>query len=305
MSENHSEHKPKKKNKCPYCQSLIKDEAGTIFCSDCGTPHHIECWQENGGCTTYGCKENPVTLPEVEESNEIKGIDVGDRTVEELSRIIKPEIKVTHEEIDCKYCSKKIDSNSKFCKHCGEKLTEDITSSSFEAEYKDRYKENISIKKKSRLLTIFSITALSIFIVLILYFSYKLINENLVGEKSKVREITKNWSEAYQKRDVEKIRVLLDKDYLYYDKNNKTADAQARIKLLSAFFKSNKYKNCVILNIKTEPDSASSYHTFLTFDQVFSFDKETRTEKRSFKLYRSEEPNSKWKIFREYAQSEQ
>jgi TM2 domain-containing membrane protein YozV len=29
-------------------------------CPACSTPHHKECWEENGGCTVFGCAEAPV-----------------------------------------------------------------------------------------------------------------------------------------------------------------------------------------------------------------------------------------------------
>ncbi len=41
---------------CPYCQYPIKIDSEVVICSDCLIPHHQECWQENGGCTTFGCK---------------------------------------------------------------------------------------------------------------------------------------------------------------------------------------------------------------------------------------------------------
>jgi hypothetical protein len=44
---------------CPYCQSRIPLRAARIICPACKTPHHRECWRENGGCTTYGCVESP------------------------------------------------------------------------------------------------------------------------------------------------------------------------------------------------------------------------------------------------------
>jgi|GEM_PF-2098672 len=40
---------------CPYCQTPIKPGAPAVVCSACGMPHHTECWQENGRCTTFGC----------------------------------------------------------------------------------------------------------------------------------------------------------------------------------------------------------------------------------------------------------
>jgi len=40
---------------CPFCQCFIKSGTRAITCPACGTPHHEECWRENGGCATYGC----------------------------------------------------------------------------------------------------------------------------------------------------------------------------------------------------------------------------------------------------------
>ncbi len=41
---------------CPFCQFPIKQDSETILCSSCQIPHHRECWLENGGCTTFGCR---------------------------------------------------------------------------------------------------------------------------------------------------------------------------------------------------------------------------------------------------------
>jgi len=41
---------------CPFCQFPIKADSAVAVCKECGIPHHLECWQENGKCTTFGCK---------------------------------------------------------------------------------------------------------------------------------------------------------------------------------------------------------------------------------------------------------
>ena len=28
-----------------------------VFSTACGTPHHLDCWQYAGECSTYGCQE--------------------------------------------------------------------------------------------------------------------------------------------------------------------------------------------------------------------------------------------------------
>ncbi len=44
---------------CPYCQNRIAVDSEATICPACNTPHHTECWNYNGGCTTFGCREMP------------------------------------------------------------------------------------------------------------------------------------------------------------------------------------------------------------------------------------------------------
>lgn len=40
---------------CPYCQFPIESTEAIAICPRCEMPHHKECWNANGGCTTFGC----------------------------------------------------------------------------------------------------------------------------------------------------------------------------------------------------------------------------------------------------------
>lgn len=43
---------------CPFCKApFLKGEA-IVICNHCEMPHHLDCWKENGGCTTFGCTGN-------------------------------------------------------------------------------------------------------------------------------------------------------------------------------------------------------------------------------------------------------
>ena len=44
---------------CPYCRFPVKEGEELLVCSACRVPHHADCWQENGGCTAYGCSQSP------------------------------------------------------------------------------------------------------------------------------------------------------------------------------------------------------------------------------------------------------
>ena len=62
---------------CPYCRM----ESGTgegerIDCPGCGTPHHPDCFQENGGCTVFGCSHAPVDEPKLS----VTGTDLAGNT---------------------------------------------------------------------------------------------------------------------------------------------------------------------------------------------------------------------------------
>jgi hypothetical protein len=40
---------------CSICQTAIEDDDPRIVCDRCELPFHHECWQENLGCSAYGC----------------------------------------------------------------------------------------------------------------------------------------------------------------------------------------------------------------------------------------------------------
>lgn len=40
---------------CPYCKTPFVEGDTVVFCSACDMPHHLSCWQDNKGCTTFGC----------------------------------------------------------------------------------------------------------------------------------------------------------------------------------------------------------------------------------------------------------
>lgn len=51
---------------CPYCRAPLGDDAaGLTVCPSCGTPHHADCFEENGGCTVFGCSAAPPAEPKL------------------------------------------------------------------------------------------------------------------------------------------------------------------------------------------------------------------------------------------------
>lgn len=45
---------------CQVCGGVVELGANATLCRLCETPLHPECWEYNGGCATYACKESPA-----------------------------------------------------------------------------------------------------------------------------------------------------------------------------------------------------------------------------------------------------
>ena len=51
---------------CPYCRTSIDPSTSDgLLCEGCSTPHHKDCYAENGGCTLFGCRFAPAEEPKV------------------------------------------------------------------------------------------------------------------------------------------------------------------------------------------------------------------------------------------------
>ena len=51
---------------CPYCRApLVDGEDNEMLCPGCSTPHHSDCFAENGGCTVFGCSAAPPEEPKL------------------------------------------------------------------------------------------------------------------------------------------------------------------------------------------------------------------------------------------------
>ena len=63
---------------CPYCRTEVEDAEGQRKdCPGCGTPHHADCFAENGGCTVFGCANAPSDEAKVT----VSGTDLMGNTV--------------------------------------------------------------------------------------------------------------------------------------------------------------------------------------------------------------------------------
>jgi len=90
---------------CAICQtSLLPNEAIKI-CDRCKAEYHVECWNENGGCGTYGCEMAPMK-DKGQSEQAVEDIYWGAKT--KVCPMCGETIKIS--ELSCPYCKSNFDT---------------------------------------------------------------------------------------------------------------------------------------------------------------------------------------------------
>lgn len=154
---------------CPYCKTEIKEDDAVKVCPVCNIPHHEACWEENKGCTTFGCSEQHY---EAQGTNPTAvcsscGATLGD------GQMFCPKCGTPKEEPRkniCSKCGAELDEGQDFCPKCGHKAGLAVEPSVHSAinQFNNGVTKTNS-KKKSLLLIIGAVAA--ILVVVILFFS--------------------------------------------------------------------------------------------------------------------------------------
>ena len=72
---------------CPFCKAPFIEGEAVVFCSHCEMPHHLDCWKENGGCTTFGCTGNIGKIIGAEQKN-VQSAPVATRKPAEVPKAV-------------------------------------------------------------------------------------------------------------------------------------------------------------------------------------------------------------------------
>ena len=106
---------------CPFCKTEIKEGDSVKVCPACNIPHHEGCWEENKGCTTFGCSEQHYeaqgTNPTAVCSN--CGSTLGDGQ-EFCPKCGTP--KNAPKKNVCGKCGAELQDGQEFCPKCGQKV---------------------------------------------------------------------------------------------------------------------------------------------------------------------------------------
>lgn len=287
---------------CPYCQTNIKNKTEAVYCEICNTPHHKDCYQENGGCTTYGCRKNPNFSDVLNYEPQMSDVpdtamDVGHLTVTDLKDLLnKP----------CINCNTQIDKNFDICPYCNKSQSEKETKSGFDDELKRKYREKVIEKRKKIIPAVISITILSILLGIVLFSTLKYFNGYFNSEEYKIRIFINDWRKSLESKDIESYKTFLDKDYVYIPKSGTEIKRDERIKKIDNLFKSANSINIKFSDIKVLVDTIDVEYANVSFKYDFTTiklpnkEKSTETSNKTLRLFRSKDTGFEWKIFREY-----
>lgn len=105
---------------CPFCKTEIKEGDSVKVCPACGIPHHESCWEENKGCTTFGCSEQHYEAQHTNPTDVCQncGAPLGDGQ-EFCPKCGIP--KNTAKKNVCGQCGAELQDGQEFCPKCGQK----------------------------------------------------------------------------------------------------------------------------------------------------------------------------------------
>ena len=290
---------------CPYCQTKIKDGVEYTVCAECGTPHHRECWEENRGCTTFGCKENPTVKKE-----SAGVIDIGNQTVEEVERLIteareRHSAPVSNHLINCPDCNSLVDQNSRYCKFCGYNFNENqtpIKRNDFEKEYIKRYKQRVTMQRKGTWITTGSVTLIIVVLLLSGHFAYNKLTEYYNSPKEEIRSTVMDWKSAWEDKDIKKYESYLAENYQYTSiegnrRDEKKLSRSERIERINWTFGRYEYIEINFSDMNIDTDQSDSLKAVVTINESYESDKYSDEGKKT--LYLEKNPEGEWKIYKE------
>ena len=146
---------------CPFCKTEIKEGEEAVFCGACGIPHHKACWEENKGCTTFGCTQQNV-VPEAPAAPVEAPAAPVEAPVEAPAAPVEAPAART-----CPQCGTTLADGQEFCANCGFKVG--IVIENTNADAIKQFNDNIKPKKKKgKVIAIVAIVSVVVVIISLL-----------------------------------------------------------------------------------------------------------------------------------------
>ncbi|MCI5605036.1 MAG: zinc-ribbon domain-containing protein [Clostridia bacterium] len=159
---------------CPFCKTGIKEGDEVAVCSACGIPHHRSCWDENKGCTTFGCSEQKYE----ERGNNFADVcqKCGSVLGEDQKFCTKCGAPKNGNINKCSKCGAKIQIGQKFCSKCGQKVGLEIDINTTSAI--NQFNENVAKQQKKNKSSPIIIAVVAIIVCIVVVFTYKVIQKD-------------------------------------------------------------------------------------------------------------------------------
>lgn len=110
---------------CPFCKAEIKEGDAVKVCPTCDIPHHEGCWEENKGCTTFGCPEPQQESQQEPQHTNAAYVCKNCGTPLEEGQAFCPRcgtLKVEEKKNICSQCGTELQDGQAFCPRCGQRV---------------------------------------------------------------------------------------------------------------------------------------------------------------------------------------
>ena len=131
---------------CPFCKTEITEADAVKICPACGIPHHEGCWEENHGCTTFGCSEQHYEAQHTNPTDVCTncGAPLGDGQ-NFCPKCGTPKAAAPKKNI-CDKCGNELQDGQEFCPKCGHKVGAVVDTAANAAI--DQFNAGVEKKKK-------------------------------------------------------------------------------------------------------------------------------------------------------------
>lgn len=119
-------------------------------------------------------------------------------------------------------------------------------------------------------------------------------------EKNKITIIINKWKTAWEDKDISKLGSFLTSDYEFYDLNGKKQTKKTRLGNMRSNLRKYSYVKIDIENLVIHIDDPDENDIKVEFIQTFSSNAYNDIGLKTLRLYKGEESNFEWKIYREF-----
>lgn len=191
---------------CPVCKQKINEQDTVMVCPDCDMPHHADCWEMNGGCSTFACAQQGTVKTKESMETCTKCGTVFNEGQAFCAKCGTPRGGVKKNV--CGKCGAELQEGQEFCSKCGQKaglIVESNVSTAIN-QFNAGVEEANAKKKKAPLITAVSIVVLVLLVIVGIILAPKI----FMGAEGYMEQ--GNYEKAYQKakKDDDKLAVQVE-----------------------------------------------------------------------------------------------